>query len=61
MSEASFEKLYRKQCEEHEATFAKMNEFRKEAVNLRALLVDEKTAHERTRNTIRKAFEEAGL
>lgn len=59
--EQSFEKLYRKQCEEHEATFAKMNEFRREAVNLRALLVDEQTAHDRTKDIIRQAVKEAGL
>jgi hypothetical protein len=58
---ASFEKLYRKQCEEHEATYAKMNEFRKEATNLRALLIDEQNAHERTKDIFRKAFSEAGL
>lgn len=61
MNEQSFEKLYRKQCEEHEATYAKMNEFRKEAINLRALLVDEQTAHERTKEAFRKAMKEAGL
>lgn len=57
----SFEKLYRKQCKEHEVTYAKMNTYRKEAVNLRALLVDEQTAHERTKDVFRKAMKEAGL
>ena len=55
---AAWEKLYRKQCEEHEATYAKMNEFRKEANSLRALLIDEQNAHERTKEIFRKAYRE---
>lgn len=58
---AHFEILYRKQCEEHYATHAKMTEFRKEATNLRALLLDEQNAHERTKETFRKAIKELGL
>ena len=55
MTEKSFERLYRKQCEDNEATWAKMNQFRIEATNLRALLVDEQNAHQRTKDIIFKA------
>lgn len=57
-TDSNFEHLYRKQCEEHEATYAKMNVFRKEVTNLRALLVDEQNAHERTKKIFRKAMKD---
>jgi len=56
----NYETLYRKQCEEHEKTFAELQKYRTEARNLRYSLLMEQKDHERTKGAIRKIIEQVG-
>lgn len=57
----AWEKLYRQQCEEHEATYARMNEYLKRANYLCQQLVEEQKAHQATKDKIAKLIKELSL